>query len=216
MRRTFLQRWVISVTVGESIGFVIPAAVGGVLAMIDVSGWVTYIAMIFAGACEGMLLGLGQSLGFGSDVVPRSRWVAVTAAGGALAWSLGMLPSSIPGLDLASPITVLWAAVGGVLLLVSIPAMQWIVLRRLVPKSFRWVPVNAGAWAVGILWTLAPSPFIDETTAPPVLLALYVLAGFLMAFTVALLTGFTARRIALGPHESRPGQAKTSSNLRQT
>ena len=84
-----------------------------------------------------------------------------------------------------------------VLLLVSIPTLQWIVLRGVATRSLRWVPINAGAWAVGIMWTLAPSPFIDERTPASVLFASYVVAGLMMALTVAALTGSAARRIAM-------------------
>jgi hypothetical protein len=145
MTGTFMRRWVFAVTAGETIGFMIPAAVGGVLALAAAPGFVVYPLMIAAGACEGALLGVGQSIGFGSSVVRRSSWVATTAAGAAVAWSIG--------------------------------------------------PTNACAWAAGILWTLAPSPFIDETTTFPALLGTYLLAGTLMAVTVASLTGFPARRV---------------------
>lgn len=203
MKRTFLRRWVFAVTAGEAIGFIIPAAVGGSLALAEAPSFVVYPVTILAGACEGILLGLGQSIGFGSSV-PRLAWV--TAVGAALAWSLGMLPSTIVGFDLGSLSTVLWVGMGAVLLLVSIPTLQWLVLRRAVPGSFRWIPINAGAWAAGILWTVAPSPFIDENTAPPVLLGSYVLAGILMAATVATLTGFAAKRVVLAAEAGRAQQ----------
>lgn len=205
MKRTFLRRWVFAVTAGEAIGFIIPAAVGGSLALAEAPSFVVYPVMILAGACEGILLGLGQSIGFGSSV-PRLAWVTATAVGAALAWSLGMLPSTIVGFDLGSLSTVLWVSMGAVLLLVSIPTLQWLVLRRAVPGSFRWIPINAGAWAAGILWTVAPSPFIDENTAPPVLLGSYVLAGILMAATVATLTGFAAKRVVLAAEAGRAQQ----------
>lgn len=203
MKRTFLRRWVFAVTAGEAIGFIIPAAVGGSLALAEAPSFVVYPVTILAGACEGILLGLGQSIGFGSSV-PRLAWV--TAVGAALAWSLGMLPSTIVGFDLGSLSTVLWVGMGAVLLLVSIPTLQWLVLRRAVPGSFRWIPINAGAWAAGILWTVAPTPFIDENTAPPVLLESYVLAGILMAATVATLTGFAAKRVVLAAEAGRAQQ----------
>ena len=193
---SFVRRWVLAVTVGETIGFMIPAAVGGVLALAAVPGFVVYPLMIAAGACEGALLGVAQSIGFGPSAVRRSSWIMATAGGAAVAWSIGMLPSTIVGFDPGSPSALPWILGGGVLLLVSIPALQWLVLRRLIPCSFWWIPVNALAWAVGILWTLAPSPFIDEKTAFPVLFMTYMLAGMLMAATVALLTGFAARRVA--------------------
>jgi len=196
MSRTFLGRWVLAVTAGEAIGFMVPAAIGGMMALAAAPAWAVYPVMIAAGACEGALLGLGQSIGFGPLVVPRSLWVAATAAGAAVAWSIGMLPSTLSGFDASSPGTLPWIGIGAVLLLVSIPTLQWLVLRRVAPRAFRWVPTNAGAWAVGILWTLAPSPFIDEKTTAPVLFATYAMAGLLMALTVAALTGLAARRIA--------------------
>ncbi|GAA2845062.1 outer membrane lipoprotein SlyB [Paenarthrobacter ilicis] len=197
MRTAFIRRWMLAVTACEAVGFMIPAAVGGFLALAAVQGWGVYPVMVVAGACEGALLGLGQSIGFGPLVVPRPVWVAATAVGAAVAWAIGMLPSTIAGFDLGN----LWitpeVVVGAVLLLVSIPTLQWLVLRRVVRKSLQWIPINAGAWAIGILWTLAPSPFIDEMTPAPVLFASYALAGIFMAVTVAALTGLAAQRIAL-------------------
>lgn len=156
--------------------------------------------MVLAGACEGCLLGLGQSVGFG-PTVPRARWILATTAGAAVAWSIGMLPSTLGGIDFASPGVLVLVAVLGSALLLSIPTLQWLVLRRLVPyrRTAFWIPVNAGAWAVGLLWTFAPSPFIDETTPVPVLFAVYPLAGLLMAATVAVLTGFAARHVVAAP-----------------
>lgn len=211
MKSTVMRRWVLSVTAGEAIGFIVPAVVGGSLALTEAPVFVVYPAMILAGACEGALLGLGQSIGFGSSAVPRLAWITATAVGAAVAWSLGMLPSTVGGLDLRSVWTLLWISVGAVLLLASIPTMQWLVLRRVVPGSFRWIPINAGAWATGILWTLAPSPFVDEKTPPLGLLGAYVLAGILMATTVATLTGSAAKRIVLA-NSAQSGIGETSSS----
>ncbi|QCO99677.1 hypothetical protein FCN77_20675 [Arthrobacter sp. 24S4-2] len=205
MRGSFMCRWVLAVTAGETIGFMIPAAVGGVLALSAAPGSVVYPMMIAAGACEGILLGVGQSIGFGSSAVRRSWWVTATAAGAAAAWSIGMLPSTVVGFDFGSPSALPWILIGGVLLLASIPTLQWLVLRRVIRRAFWWIPINACAWAVAILWTLAPSPFIDEKTVFPVLLGSYVVAGMLMAVTVALLTGFAAQHIVLATGEAPAG-----------
>lgn len=56
--------------------------------------------------------------------------------------------------------------------------------------------VNAAAWALGILWTIAPSPLVDEHTPLGAIFTVYVAAGLLMALTVAIATGFAARRVA--------------------
>ncbi|WP_181364994.1 hypothetical protein [Arthrobacter sp. HMWF013] len=191
----FLRRWFVSVTLAEAAGFAIPAIIGGTLSLLAAPAGVVYPAMVLAGACEGFLLGFGQSVGFGA-AVPRAPWMLATAAGAALAWSIGMLPSTLGGIDFSSTGVIVLAAVLGCALLLSIPTLQWLVLRRLVPhrRTAFWIPVNAGAWAAGLLWTFAPSPFIDETTPVPVLFAVYLMAGLLMAATVAVLTGFAARR----------------------
>lgn len=207
MTGSFMRRWVLAVTAGETIGFMIPAAVGGVLALAAAPTYIVYPLMIGAGACEGALLGAGQSIGFGSSVVRRSSWIMATAGGAAVAWSIGMLPSTITGFDPSSPSALPWIVIGAVLLLVSIPVMQWLVLRRVLRKAFWWIPVNACAWAAGILWTVAPSPFIDEKTPFPVLSVAYLLAGMLMAVTVAALTYFAARRVVRTATGTGPGGA---------
>lgn len=193
----FWRRWMFSVTAGEAAGFAIPAATGGLLALAGAPASVVYPSMILAGACEGALLGVGQSIGFGRSVVPRPVWVLATAIGAAIAWSIGMLPSALGGVDFSNPSAVPLAVGFGSILLLSIPTLQWVVLRRAGYRAASWIPVNAGAWAVGILWTLAPSPFIDEATPAPVLIGVYLLAGLLMAATVAALTGIAAHRVVL-------------------
>ncbi|WP_431246734.1 hypothetical protein [Leifsonia xyli] len=89
---------------------------------------------------------------------------------------------------------------GALVIVASIPTAQWAALRR--PHSARWIPVNMGAWAAGVLWTFAPSPIVDETTPVGTLVLLYVLAGVLMALTVAVLTAPTAYRL-FGPGAPR-------------
>lgn len=209
MTGSFMQRWVVAVTTGETTGLMISAAVGGVLALAAAPGFIVYPLMIGAGACEGALLGVGQSIGFGSSVVRRSSWVMATAGGAAVAWSIAMLPSTIVGFDPGSSLSLPWILVGAVLLLVSIPTLQWLVLRRLIRHALCWIPVNAFAWAAGILWTLAPSPFIDEKTAFPVVLGAYLIAGMLMALTVASVTGFAARHVVESAHRAGTGGAET-------
>ncbi len=194
----FLPRWIIMVAAGEALGFLIPASMGAWLGLTGAPDTVVYPAMIAAGACEGALLGYGQWLGFGRGVVSRVPWIVATSAGAAVAWSLGMFPGIQGGLDISSPPTLALVTGGAMLLLVTIPSLQWLVLRRGGSQTLRWIPVNAGAWAAGLLWTIAPSPIVDERTPAPLMISVYAVAGLLMAVTVAALTGPTARRIATG------------------
>ena len=148
--------------------------------------------VVAAGAVEGTALAIGQYTGMRVHRPPAGRWIGATAVAAAFAWTLGMIPSTL-GIDLSSPMVLLLVAIGAVLLLVSIPFAQWLVLSR--PRTARWVPVNAGAWLVSILWTFAPSPFIDERSPVPMIIALYVTAGVLMAVTFACLTAPLALRL---------------------
>lgn len=215
MRRPFMRRWVLAVTAGETIGFIIPAAVGGALAFAAAPASVVYPLMIAAGACEGIFLGLGQSIGFGSFGIPRAAWITATGGGAAVAWSIGMLPSTIGGVDFASPSALALIVVGAAALLASIPTLQWLVLRRVIRRASWWIPVNACAWAAGILWTFAPSPFIDEYTALPALLGSYLVAGMLMAVTVGALTGFAARHVVESTHYSPAQGADAGKSIQQ-
>ena len=83
---------------------------------------------------------------------------------------------------------------GALVLLAAIPTAQWLVIRHR-PRSLRWIPGNMGAWAAAVLWTAAPSPFIDENSPIVLVALLYVAAGVLMAATVAVLTAPLARSV---------------------
>lgn len=147
---------------------------------------------VAGGAVEGALLGGGQWLAMRPQRPSAGRWIPATAIGAVLAWTLGMLPSTL-GIEFASPVMLAGVVAGAGVLLASIPTAQWVALGR--PRTARWIPVNMGAWAVGLLWTFAPSPIIDERSPVALVIALYVIAGLLMALTVAAITMPTARRL---------------------
>ncbi|PUB23446.1 hypothetical protein C8K30_11144 [Promicromonospora sp. AC04] len=195
-------RWILAVSAGEGVGFAIATTVAVLTIVGGIVGPGQLALVIVGGAFEGAALALGQYLGMREGRPVAWRWIAATALAAAIAWALGMLPSTV-GLDLGSPVALIMTGVGGIALLASIPVAQWLVLAR--PRTFRWVPVNAGAWAVSILWTFAPSPFIDERSPIPLVAALYVVAGILMAVTFASLTAGVARTMFF-PRRDGPGQ----------
>ena len=181
-----------AVSIGEGVGF----AIAGGVAILTIVGGIDdparYLLIVAAGACEGAALATGQVLGMRTDRPPAGRWIGATAVAAALAWTLGLLPSTL-GLDIGSPGAAVLVVIGAVVLLASIPVAQWLAMAR--RGTFRWVPVNMGAWAVAILWTFAPSPFIDERSPIALVAALFVLAGVLMAVTFAWLTAPLARKL---------------------
>ena len=189
-KRSFNVRWIAAVSVGEALGFAVAAtvAIAVTVAGSALTAWVAYAVIVAGGAIEGLLLGLAQRWAAGTQQVGRA-WVAATSGGAAVAWALGMLPSTL-GVDLRTPMGIAALVLGGVVLLASIPTAQWMALRR--PHTARWIPVTMGAWAVAILWTAAPSPIIDERTPVPLIALAYLCAGLLMAVTIAALTAPTA------------------------
>ena len=195
-----LVRWVLVVTLGEAVGFTVPAAVG-----VAVTGsWgplATLVAIVLAGSVEGAMLGAAQAdCLYRWQVLPVRRWwIAATSVGAAVAWSLGMLPSTFNLRWTAA--TAVVAGVGGLMLLTSLPLAQYFVLRDHVRRAALWIPINIAAWLLGIAWTLAPSPVVDESTPAGALILIYGIAGFCMAATVAVVTGVGIIRLLQPPIE---------------
>jgi len=121
-------------------------------------------AAIALGAAEGAIVGHAQWLVLRTLSVQliKARWVFATVIGAAIAWLLGMIPSTLGSLQ-ESPmqpppkepsqiIVLLLAAamgIGGGLIL---SFAQWRVLRRQGPGALWWLPANAFAWAIGMPW----------------------------------------------------------------
>jgi hypothetical protein len=160
-----LVRWVLVVTLGEAVGFTVSAAVGLAVTGATWGPLPTLVAMVLAGSVEGALLGAAQAdCLYRWRVLPVRRWwIVATSVGAVVAWSLGMLPSTLGGLNWTSSTAVV-VGVGGLILLTFLPLAQYFVLRDHVRRAALWIPINIAAWLVGIAWTLAPSPFVDQST----------------------------------------------------
>src|SRR5215207_10762661 len=197
-----LVRWVLVVTLGETLGFTVAAAVGIAVTGASWGPLSTLVAIVLAGSVEGALLGAAQAdCLYRWRVLPaRRRWIIATSLGAAVAWSLGMLPTTIGGLRWTAETAVV-AGVGGLMLLTSLPLAQYFVLRDHVRRPALWIPINIAAWLLGIAWTLAPSPVVDQSTPARDLIFIYGLAGLCMAATVAVLTGVGMIRLLKAPVE---------------
>ena len=206
-----LVRWVLVVTLGEAVVFSVPAAVGVAVTGASSGPLPTLVAIVLAGTVEGAMLGAAQAdCLYRWRVLPVRRWwIVATSVGAAVAWSLGMLPSTY---DLRwTAATAVVAGVGGLMLLTSLPLAQYFVLRDHVRRAALWIPINIAAWLLGIAWTLAPSP-VDESTQLGPLILIYGIAGLCMAATVAIVTGVAMTRLLQTPIElddrSRADRAK--------
>jgi hypothetical protein len=201
LETVMLVRWVLVVTLGEAVGFSVPAVVGVAVTGAPWGPLATLVALVLAGSVEGALLGAAQAdCLYRWRVLPARRWwVVATSVGAAVAWSIGMLPSTF---DLRwTAETAVVAGVGGLMLLTSLPLAQYFVLRGHVRRAARWIPINIAAWLLGIAWTLAPSPVVDESTPAGALIVIYSIAGLCMAATVAVVTGVGMIKLLQPPVE---------------
>jgi hypothetical protein len=195
--------WFKATTLGEVVGFCVPAVVAPLV--VGVGVWfVETPAIVLAGTVEGALLGLGQAYAL-RQALPGIRtreWVRATAAGAALAWLIGMAPVTVGQQlwDVSEPLAVGLAAAGAAVLLSSIGLLQWRVLRRHVARAGRWVPATAGVWIAGLLGFTAVTSPLWRAGQPAVLVAaIGVLGAVVMAATVAAITGLALVRLLPPP-----------------
>lgn len=161
--------WVLANAVGEAIGLGGTAllAIAGVRYVGEGTGFLAGVVLaalaVLAGTLiEGTVVGTAQWLVLKVQL-PQMRWriwVLATGAGAFVAWTLGMLPSTLlfpgsgGGAQSAKPAE---AAILGLAFLMGLvlgPVLgfaQWLVLRRFVRRAALWMPANAIAWALGML-----------------------------------------------------------------
>jgi hypothetical protein len=200
--RTRLLRWVLLVTLAEAVGFTVPTAVGTGLTRASWGPVATLIALVLAGSVEGAVLGTAQAdcLYRWGVVAVRRWWIVATSIGAAVAWSIGMSIFTLGGPSWTAARFVV-VGIGGLLLLTSLPLAQYFALRDHVRRPLLWIPINMAAWLVGIGWTLAPSPWVGESTSATALILIYGIAGLCMAATVAVVTGVGIIRLMRPPIE---------------
>jgi hypothetical protein len=155
-------------------------------------------AVLLGTFLEGVLVGAAQVLVLRRPL-PHLRavtWVLFTALGAFVAWTLGMIPSSVmsltmeatsaassaPPMECSNALVYALAAAMGLLVLGPLlGATQTLALRRHVRRAGWWIPANAAAWMLGM-----PVVFAGMNLLPPgdfglatvlVVLAVTVVAG---------------------------------------
>lgn len=196
--RAFYRRWVVTNGWAEAAGLGTTLAVGRSMApLLDRA---TGVASILAAAVLAVILGAlleGVLVGVAQERVLRRRlerlrpwsWTVATAVGAALAWLLGMVPSTIMALGSPEPAAsaptepgmVVQYGLAVALGLVAGPILglaQWTVLRGLVAHAGRWLWANALAWAVGMPLIFAGMDVVPWTLHPAVVvLVMYAVCG---------------------------------------
>ena len=162
-------KWVLANALGEALGLGGTALIFALSVLYAGEGTGLYAILVLAAfsvlagtLIEGTVVGTAQWLVLRKPL-PRMRWrtwVLATGAGAFLAWTLGMLPSTLLSLGSgggASPAEPGEATVLGLAFLMGLvlgPVLgvpQWLVLRRFVRRAALWVPANALAWGCGMV-----------------------------------------------------------------
>lgn len=199
--------WVVLVTLGGLLSLFAPAF-GFLLAeRLGTPPWLTYPTVALAGAVMGLVLGAAQAgaLSGTAVAVPRAGWTLVTSAGAMVAWAVGMLPVTLEQLgeplNLASRPVLAALLAGAVVLVIAVPALQWLLLRRVVRKAWLWIPLTvvAAATGLGIAWVARQ--VMDPATADGALTGSLAMAAVL-ALAFALVTGVGLRWLAGSPRRT--------------
>jgi hypothetical protein len=170
----FYRRWVVANAWSEGLGLGTTFVLGGLLAplfagLASATGIVAaaVTAIVMGVALEGVLVGVAQDRVLRRALVglPRFAWISATAIGAGIAWTLGLVPSTLIGLlagtsaqPSGEPGAVLKYSLAAAMGAVTGPvlgAAQWRVLRLHVRDAQRWLWANAVAWAVGMLLVFA-------------------------------------------------------------
>lgn len=182
--------WTLRVTLAEAAGFAVPATVGILTAT---SGpFVQAVAVVLAGAVEGLLLGAGQASAWPLPL-NRARYALATSVAAAATWAGAMALRAwgdAGGPPLLLGLLGVSVGLGGLL---GMGLAQWWELRRHGVRA-RWVGWTALAWALALPWSFAPGPLVDESTPGLVQAALWSSGGLAMAWVFALVSWQGVRR----------------------
>jgi hypothetical protein len=192
--RGIWARWVAANMAAETVGLVVTAAVAVAVAHLGDSGRGVLVAaaamaLVAAGAFEGGVVGYAQwrVLRRPLPALSARSWIVVTVLGAVVAWSAGLVPSTLmsmsdqgggePPLGLA--LQLLLAAAMGLVLGPVLGVPQWWVLRGFVDRAGWWVAANAVAWAAGM-----PVIFLVAGRMPADASAVIIVAGVLAGCAV--------------------------------
>jgi len=189
-------QWVVANAASETVGLGTTLLIGAFL-LVQAEPTIGALAAAALGVLAGTVIE-GSIVGTAQWLVLRHplkqmrwrTWALVTALGACVAWTLGMILSTLlltgsdsgaaaPG-EMSDLMIYTLAAAMGVALGAILGAAQWLALRRHVPKAGWWIPANALAWMLGMVVVFLGTSFIpaEGITVPVALiLLLFVVAA---------------------------------------
>jgi purine-cytosine permease-like protein len=94
--------------------------------------------------------------------------------------------------------------------LLAMGTAQWLVMRRGIPGSVRWVWVTSGAWLAGVALPVTALSVAPNSWPPAAHAVIGVLAAVAMGLTVGVLTGRTLQRLLEGAAPLGPSRTAGS------
>lgn len=189
-----LRRWVLACVAAETIGMT--AASAAAWTSRDLGSTVLVWAVVVAGGLvEGVALGVLQARALRPWLGERSRrsWVVVTVLVAGLGWGAASAPSAAAGDSATGTEPALWlmlvAAAGlglGMGLLLGLA--QSLVLRRELPRAWRWTWVSALAWTLTMPVIFLGATRPEASWPLPALLLTGVVTGALAGATYGVAT----------------------------
>src|SRR6266581_5361362 len=189
-------QWILANAASESVGLGTTLLIGAFL-LVNAEPTIGALPAAALGVLAGTVIE-GSVVGTAQWLVLRRpleqmhwhTWVLATALGACVAWTLGMIPSTLlfTGPDtgtaasgeMSDLMIYTLAAAMGVALGTILGAAQWLALRRHLPKAGWWMPANALAWMLGMVVVFIGTSFIpaEGITVPVALiLLLFVVAA---------------------------------------
>jgi hypothetical protein len=144
------------------------------------------------------VLGLaqGRALHRSLPALSQRTWVLATALGAMAAYLLAMIAVALG--DFAQrhvALLVVGGAVLGIGFLLSIGFLQWLVLRRHLPKAGWWMPANAVAWPLGVAMPFILLALVPDASPFWVWAVTGIASGVLMGLIVGAITGLALVRL---------------------
>lgn len=194
--------WTLAVALGELVGFVPPAVTGASLAALGAPDVALVLGLTLAGALEGLSVGVAQAsvLRRHAAGVDGRRWIRATVVGAAFAWFVGMGGGALMGSSVAPALLLVVMVPAWIAALLAMGFLQWRVLRHTVPRSGRWVPVNAGAWLLGVMIVVVALSAAPNSWPGAVHAVIGVAAAVAMGLTVGALTARTLADLLASHH----------------
>jgi len=219
-RTTLWSQWVVANALAELLGLGTSALLwlGLIFNGEQRLGVMSAAAIVVIGSTllEGSAVGVAQWLVLRHiwPALKWQQWWSATAVGAFIAWTLGMIPSTLmslaeetttttPAPEISDALVWSLAALMGLILGPILALPQWFVLRRHVAHAGWWIPANAAAWGLGMPVIFMGMGFIPAgavtLTALVIVLLSLALAGAVVGMVHGAVLLWLLKRQAVNP-----------------